>query len=136
MSGVSWRHFHFHNWALSLRSYSQLKQLHSHVYTLHSGTGHTRIHARSFQFSSLNKTGKQVNIGCSVFCFWPELHQILTWKIWFRPMQRIFHGKKAPNLPDFKEKKSQNCQIFMISSSRDSQEYRRILAFPTFISSM
>jgi len=30
--------------------------------------------------------------------------EILTWKIWFQPMQRIFHWKKDPNLPDFYDK--------------------------------
>ncbi len=33
--------------------------------------------------------------------------QILTWKIWFQPTQRIFHGKNDPNLPDFKQKEFQ-----------------------------
>jgi hypothetical protein len=28
-------------------------------------------------------------------------HHILNWQIWFRLIQRIFHGKNDPNSPDF-----------------------------------
>ncbi len=38
----------------------------------------------------------------SVFVFfWVKYCQISTWKIWFRPIQRILHGKNGPNSPDF-----------------------------------
>jgi hypothetical protein len=30
-----------------------------------------------------------------------------TWKMWFRPVQRIFHGKNGPNSLNFKKKKIQ-----------------------------
>jgi hypothetical protein len=44
------------------------------------------------------------------FFFGVKLHQILTWKLWFRPLQMIFHSKsqirqisqkKVSRSPDF-----------------------------------
>jgi hypothetical protein len=39
----------------------------------------------------------------SEFLSMANLRQISTWKIWFRPLPRIFHGKYASNSPDFEE---------------------------------
>jgi len=36
-----------------------------------------------------------------VFFWGVKFHQILTWKIWFWPVQRIFHGKNGPNSSNF-----------------------------------
>ncbi len=55
------------------------------------------------------------------FCFFGQLvkfHQISTWRIWFQPMQRNFHGKKMALICHILEKKKKvpDCQIFIISS--------------------
>lgn len=55
-----------------------------------------------------------------VFCFYvPLISQLtsrsygwsilwVTWKIWFSPIQAIFHGKNGPNSPNFKGKKKKS----------------------------
>jgi hypothetical protein len=48
----------------------------------------------------------------SVFCFWAKFCQILTWKIWFRPIQRIFNAKNGPNSPDLEANKFQIAWYF------------------------
>jgi hypothetical protein len=67
--------------------------------------------------------------------FFGEILPIFDLKIWFQPIQRIFHGKNGPNLPDFN---------FFFPKSSDfydevpvgSQAYRRIVVFKIFISSL
>ncbi len=44
-------------------------------------------------------------VQCSFFV---KFCHISTWKVWFWPIQRIFHGKNGPNLPDFKKIKSES----------------------------
>jgi hypothetical protein len=39
----------------------------------------------------------------SGFLSMPNFRQISTWKIWFRPLPRIFHGRYDSNSPDFEE---------------------------------
>jgi hypothetical protein len=48
------------------------------------------------------------------FFFWGKISPNFNLKIyiWFRPMQRIFHGNHGPNSPDFKKRKALNRQIF------------------------
>jgi hypothetical protein len=41
-----------------------------------------------------------------------------TWKMWFRPIQRIFHGESGLNSPNSEKIFFSNCQISTISSSR------------------
>jgi hypothetical protein len=52
------------------------------------------------------------------FVFGQNIAKFQPKKIKSEPVQRRFHGKNGPNLPDFKEtKKYPNHKIFMISSS-------------------
>ncbi len=53
-----------------------------------------------------------------VFLLVANFRQILTWKTWFQPIQRIFHGKKWPK-----------CTRVFLSVPVRSHEYRRILLF-------
>jgi hypothetical protein len=48
------------------------------------------------------------------------------------PIHSIFHGKNGTNLPNFKEKKMPNCQIFMISSSRYPRIQKDMVLFCFF----
>ncbi len=50
--------------------------------------------------------------------FWAEFRQITTWKIWFRPKQRIFRWKNMAQIRQIFEKKNPNRRIFMIISRR------------------
>jgi len=52
-----------------------------------------------------------------LFFFGVKYCQISTWKIWFRPIQRILRGKNGPNSP-ISNRKVPDHQIFMISSTR------------------
>ncbi len=48
-----------------------------------------------------------------------KFHQISTWKIWVRLIQRSFHGKKkTPNSPDLQKKSKSKSPDFIINSSR------------------
>lgn len=50
-----------------------------------------------------------------------NFHWISIRQKWFQIVQRIFHEKTDPKLPDFEGKKFPNFLIFMISSSRESR---------------
>jgi hypothetical protein len=50
----------------------------------------------------------------TMFIVLVNFHQISTWKIWFWPTQKVFHGKNDPNSPNF-EFIFSNGQIFMIN---------------------
>ncbi len=56
----------------------------------------------------------------------------LTFKIWFQPIQRIFHGKNGPNLPDFRENKFQISRFWCLVQV-GSQEYRRIFFLLSYL---
>ncbi len=57
--------------------------------------------------------------------------QILTWKIWFQPIQRIFHEKNGPNSPDSKFLKIPNCQSY----DNFQKEAKNTKRFPFFLPS-
>jgi hypothetical protein len=57
-------------------------------------------------FSACPKKGG-VSVLEAMILLLAKFRQILTWKIWFQPIQRIFHAKeKTPNLSDFEGEKS------------------------------
>jgi hypothetical protein len=51
----------------------------------------------------LTTHNKKINV-LVMFLVLVNFHQISTWKIWFRPLQRIFHGKMDPNFARFPQK--------------------------------
>jgi len=65
------------------------------------------------------------------FLLLANFHQIPTWKIWFQPIERIFHERNSPNLPDF-EKKILPIARFSLLVPVHSQKCWRILIFSYF----
>ncbi len=66
-----------------------------------------------------------------MFLLWASFCKILTSKIWFRPIGRIFHEKKWPKFIRFQKK------ILLIARTLllvpiDSQKYRNFLIFSYF----
>jgi hypothetical protein len=103
------------------------------------GKKYTRIILRFCSHSETwPNSGNYILILRVVFLFQANFLQISTWKVWFRPKQRIFHEWKNDwnlqifegfflfKLPDFHDKFQQV-----------AKEYRRIgVFFSTFISGM
>jgi hypothetical protein len=71
----------------------------------------------------------------NVFCIGEILPKKLIWKIWFLPMQRIFHGKNGTNFPDFEEKNSK-LPDFYDKFHYVAKIIKGFCFFSTFISSM
>ncbi len=62
--------------------------------------------------------------------FFNTKFHLLTWKIWFRPKQRIFRENNG-QIPQVWEKKIPKFQIFMISSVKLSDGYHQVFGYIT-----
>ncbi len=72
-----------------------------------------------------------VSCGAPTFLLLANFRQILTWKIWFGPIGRIFHEKNGPSSSDF-EKKILPITRFLLLVPVGSQKYRKIFIFSYF----